>query len=163
MQRTNIRFLLPLVSVLALVACKPQGTADTAADKAALQTAAESWINAYNDKNADGVAATYSDDGRLLPPGAAAVSGGTAIHEYWTNDIATQWAKISIKEEGTEVMGDWAWREGTWSIEGPPAMGGKYLEVWKRTPQGWRLHRDIWNMDAPVAAPAVLPAAPAAQ
>ena len=29
-----------------------------------------------------------------------------------------------------------------------PPMSGKYLEVWHRTAEGWRVHRDILNLDA---------------
>ena len=27
--------------------------------------------------------------------------------------------------------------------------GGSYVVVWARTPEGWRLHRDIWTEDGP--------------
>jgi len=159
------RFLLPLAAVLALIACKPQEAPDTAADKAALQTAAEGWEKAYNDKNADAVAAVYTDDGQLLPPGAAAVNGNSAIRDYWANDVSTQWAKLTIKADSSDLAGDWAWRAGTWSAETSPAVTGKYVEIWRRTPSGWKLHRDIWNVDAPAppAEPPAAPAAPAAQ
>ena len=36
-------------------------------------------------------------------------------------------------------------------------MSGKYLEVWHRTAEGWRLHRDISNSDAPPEAPPPAP------
>jgi len=154
---------LPLLFALALTACKPQGAPDTAADLAALKAAGENWVTQYNDKNADGVAAIYSEQGKLLPPGGPAVEGAAAIKEYWANDIATQWAKISILQEETTVSGDWAWREGAFSVEAA-GVTGKFAELWIRTPQGWKLHRDIWNANAsppppPEATPAAAPAA----
>ena len=161
LQTNTIRLFLPLVVVLTLAACKP-GTPDTAAEKAALQTAAEGWETAYNNKDAAAVAALYADDGQLLPPGTAAVNGRSAINDYWANDVATNWSKLSLKVESTELAGDWAWRSGTWSTETTPALSGKWVEVWHRTAGGWKIHRDIWNADAtPAAPPAVEPAAPA--
>ena len=150
---------LALLLAVALVACQPAGH-DSATDNAALDKAAAGWEAAYNDKNADGVAAIYTDDGQLLPPGAGTVDGRAAIKDYWANDIGTQWAKISIKADSTVVSGDWAYRSGAWNTESP-ALSGKFIEVWKRAGDGWQLHKDIWNMDA-MTAPEPAPDAAAA-
>jgi len=152
-----------LLSVL-LVACK-QGGHDPATDAGSLDNAAAGWEAAYNEKNAESVAALYTEDGQLLPPGAGAVNGRAAIKDFWSNDIATQWAKMSIKAESSTIAGDWAYRSGVWSTESP-ALTGKYLEVWKRVGDSWQLHKDIWNLDAMPEAPAAAEpsaAAPAPQ
>ena len=148
---------------LALAACQ-QGGHDPAADAASLDKAAAGWEAAYNEKNAESVAALYTEDGQLLPPGAGAVNGRAAIKDFWSNDIATQWAKISIRADSSAVAGDWAYRSGAWSTESP-ALTGKFLEVWKRAGDGWQLHKDIWNLDSMPAAPAAAEpaAAPAPQ
>jgi ketosteroid isomerase-like protein len=143
---------LALLLTVALVACNRGPSHDPAADAASLDKAAAGWEAAYNDKNADAVAAIYTDDGQLLPPNAGAVNGRAAIKDFWSNDISTQWAKISIKAESSAVAGDWAYRSGAWSVESP-ALTGKYVEVWKRAGDGWQLHKDIWNLDAAPAAP----------
>ena len=147
----------------ALVACQQAGH-DPAADAESLDKAAARWEVAYNDKNGEAVAALYTEDGQLLPPGGGAVSGRAAIKDFWSNDIATQWAKISIKADSSAVAGDWAYRSGAWSTESP-ALTGKFLEVWKRAGDSWQLHKDIWNMDAMPAATAApeATAAPAPQ
>jgi ketosteroid isomerase-like protein len=148
---------LALLLAVALAACQPAGHGS--ADTAALDKAAAGWEAAFNDKNADAVAAIYTDDGQLLPPNAATVNGRAAIKDYWANDIATQWAKISIKADSSVIAGDWAYRSGAWSTESP-ALSGKFVEVWKRTGDGWQLHKDIWNMDAMAEAPPAPDAAP---
>ena len=144
---------LALLLSFALFACQQQDRHDPAADAASLDKAAAGWEAAYNDKNAEAVAAIYTEDGQLLPPGAGAVNGRAAIKDFWANDIATQWAKISIKADSSTVAGDWGIRSGAWSIESP-ALTGKYVEVWKRAGDGWQLHKDIWNLDVTPAAPA---------
>ena len=144
-------FFLALICSLAFTACEQKTTApspDAAADVAALATAAEGWEKAYNDKNADALAALYAEDAQLLPPGATEVSGRDAIRAYFVNDIEKQWAKISIRSDSNGVGGDWGWRSGSWSAESMPMATGKYIEVWQRTADGWRLKKDIWNMDA---------------
>ena len=112
--RSTCAFAL-LLSVV-LVACK-QGGHDPAADAASLDKAAAGWEAAYNEKNAESVAALYTEDGQLLPPGAGTVTGRPAIKDFWSKDIATQWAKISIRAESSTIAGDWAYRSGAWSTE----------------------------------------------
>src|SRR5262245_33162108 len=108
---------LALAAMLLLAACAQQSGHDTAGDKAALDTTAGGWEKAYNEKNAEGVAALYSEDAQLLPPGAPVVNGRAAIRDFWANDIAAAGMPVTIKSDATEVGGDWAWRSGVWSSQ----------------------------------------------
>ena len=150
MIRTNLtRLFLLLACALAFAGCAPKApVADSGADVAAVESATAGWVQAYNDKDADALAAIYAEDAQLLPQGAPAVKGRAAIREHYANEIATAWAKISIVSDANGVAGDWAWRSGTWSAETAPPVSGKFLSVWHRTAEGWRVHRDIWNLDA---------------
>ena len=151
MWQSRARFLLILAAALTVSACAPQKALhDTAADVSALASTAAGWQKAYNEKNADGVAALYSEDAQLLPPGNPAVNGRAAIRDYWANDIAATGMPVTISSDASNVGGDWAWRSGTWSSQDPKGgtVTGKYIEVWHRTPDGWQIHRDIWNADA---------------
>ena len=150
MIRTNLtRLFLLLACALAFVGCGPKApVADSGADVAALESATAGLVQAYNDKDADAVAAIYAEDAQLLPQGAPAVKGRAAIREQYANEIATAWAKISFVNDAPVVAGDWAWRTGTWRQDYEPPVSGKYLEVWHRTAEGWRLYRDISNSDA---------------
>jgi ketosteroid isomerase-like protein len=162
MIRTNpTRLFLLLACALAFAGCAPKApAADSGADVAAVESAAAGWERAYNDKDADAVAAIYAQDAQLLPDGAPAVKGRAAIREHYANEIATAWAKISVISDANGAAGDWAWRSGRWSVETAPPVSGKYLQVWHRTAEGWRLHRDISNSDAPPEAPPPAPEAP---
>ena len=99
--RTSLAFALFLS--VALVACQQGERHDPAADSAALDKAAAGWETAYNDKNAEAVAALYTEDAQLMPPGAALVSGRAAIKDYFANDIATQWAKVAVKAQSART------------------------------------------------------------
>ena len=66
-----------------------------------------------------------------------------------------EFAGTNFTEEGPvhclEVAGDWAHAWGTWSQTGTDATGnaveesGKWLEILKRTPEGWKIYIEIWN------------------
>jgi uncharacterized protein (TIGR02246 family) len=162
MLRLNPATVLALIGAAALAGCAPKAPQhDAAADQDAVAAAAANWEKAYNDKNADGVAALYTEDAQLLPPGPAVVNGRGAIREFWADDIAASNMAFSIVADAGGISGDWAWRSGAWrgiAADGSTAATGKYLEVWRRTADGWQLHRDIWNVDAaPAAAPAEAP------
>ena len=149
MIRTNLTRLFLLLACALAFGCAPKApVADSDADVAAITSAGAAWEQAYNDKNADAVAAIYAEDAQFLPQGAPAVNGRAAIREHYANEIATAWAKISVESDANGLAGDWAWRSGTWSVETAPPVSGKYLEVWHRTAEGWRLYRDISNSDA---------------
>jgi ketosteroid isomerase-like protein len=149
--KNSTRLFLAVVCAIGLAACKPKTPApapDVAADTAALATTAAGFEKAYNDKDADALAALYTEDAQLLPPGATEVSGRDAIRAYFVGDIEKHWAKISVNSDSSGVGGEWAWRSGTWSAESMPMATGKYIAVWRRTADGWRMQKDIWNMDA---------------
>ena len=149
--KNSTRLFLALVSAFGLAACEPKTPApapDVAADAAAFANTAGIWEKAYNDKDADALAALYTEDAQLLPPGATEVSGRDAIRAYFVSDIEKHWAKLTINGDSSGVGGDWAWRSGTWSAESMPMSTGKYIAVWHRTADGWRMQKEIWNMDA---------------
>ena len=101
---------------------------DAAADEAAVAAVAANWEKAYNEKNADAVAAIYCEDAQLLPPGPPAVTGRAAIRDFWANDIATGNMTFAITAEASGVDGDWAWRSGPWkatAADGSPGGTGK--------------------------------------
>ena len=155
----GLRITFLLIASITLAACAPKAPQhDAAADEAALASTAASWEKAYNDKDAEAVAALYTEDAQLLPPGAPVINGRSAIRDYWAGDIAASGMSLAIAADATGVGGDWAYRSGSWralGADGSTAATGKYIEVWRRTPDGWQLHRDIWNADeATPAAPA---------
>jgi uncharacterized protein (TIGR02246 family) len=160
--------LLFVAGTFALSACAPKAP-DTAADEAALQADPLAWFDAYNAGNAEGVAKLYADDGVLMPPGAPAATGPTAIRDFIAADIArSKAAGLTLKNDATTgvgVSGDVGWLSGTFSVtdgSGATVDKGKYLSVYRRASGDWQLIRDTWNSDmAPApAAPAAAEAAP---
>ena len=135
--------------------------ADTAGDRAKLQSDALIWFEHYAKADAEGLGNLYAEDALLMPPGARAVTGRPAIKTFLGEDAAkSKAAGISLKSgsvTGTGVDGDSGWISGTYTVvdaSGATIDGGSYLSVHRRTNGAWLYIRDIWNSDRPPAGPA---------
>jgi len=157
---TFVKLQLLVVCVVALAACVPKAP-DTAADEAVLKADPVTWFEAYGAGNAEAVANLYAEDAMLMAPGAPAVTGRSAIREYIASDIALSKSggvALNLGEvTGVGVAGDTGWLSGTFSAtdgSGSIVDRGKFLSVYSRTADGWKLIRDTWNSDQAPAAPA---------
>jgi ketosteroid isomerase-like protein len=95
----------------------------------------------------------YAPDATVLPPNAATVHGRPAISDFLASfPTITTFNAGMVTAEGN---GDLAYVHGTYHLEmstpdGPVADDGKYIEIWKRQPDGsWRIAYDIINSDLP--------------
>jgi Ketosteroid isomerase homolog len=140
--------------------------ADSAKEVAALQAADQSWVRAYNAGNADAVASLYDEQAVLLPPGAPAVNGRSAIKAFFVKDTAESHKAgvtfgLAPKPAGG-VSGDMGWQSGTYAVKdkaGKLVEAGKYLSVSIKKGGKWLYVRDTWNADgAPTPAESAAPA-----
>jgi ketosteroid isomerase-like protein len=95
-----------------------------------------------------GLAACYTDDAQLLPPGSPVVSGRAAIGPFWEAAVAAlgvNGATLTTRE--LEVHGDTANEVGDAVLRTAKGEAKvKYVVIWKREGDGiWKMHRDIWN------------------
>jgi ketosteroid isomerase-like protein len=101
------------------------------------------------------VAAFYTEDATLLPPGAEMVRGLPAVQESWAETFSEGGFMMNLNTVSVDGAGEFAYEIGTWSMptgegEGGVVEQGKYLVVWKRGADGtWKLHADIWNASTP--------------
>jgi ketosteroid isomerase-like protein len=118
----------------------------------------EQWSKAAGAKDVDKTVSYYSEDAVVMPPNAASATTKEAIRKIW-KDLLTD-TNISWKTKKVEVAqsGDLAFSSGTYEVTlsdptGTPVNDrGKYLEVWKKQPDGsWKCVADIWNSDLPAA------------
>ena len=108
--------------------------------------------SAYNSGNAAAMAELYTEDGALLPPGAARVDGREGIAALWQGYMDAGVQDLDLETVEVEDHGDSASEVGTYTLTVPDGEGGrasgqgKYIVLWQRGEDGvWRLHRDIWN------------------
>lgn len=91
----------------------------------------------------------YTEQARLLPPDARAVTGRDAIGKFWMSAAAKLGIKsIRLETRTLDVHGDVANEVGEATI-GLGAAGSaqaKYIVLWRRVGGQWYLDVDIWNM-----------------
>ena len=106
---------------------------------------------AFGRQDAATMAALYTEDGQLLPVGSAEVEGAEAIERYWQGAFDTGLAGIDLEtlEVYVGAGGETATEVGRYRLttDKQETDEGKYIVVWQRTPEGWKLHRDIWTTD----------------
>lgn len=91
------------------------------------------------------VAEVFTPDAVRLPSGAPAVRGHEAIERALAGSAPLSEARFAIDD--LEVDGGLAFANGTYRVRGPDGveLSGKFLEVWRRTDAGWRIHRVMWD------------------
>ena len=143
--RFAVRFVA-LALALPISAMAQAGSTDLRTQLAKLDQA---WQTAYNAGDAAAVAALYTEDAKVIPPGHAAVSGRAAIQAFFAEDIATaQGAKNALTTEEAFGGGDVAIAVGGWvatKADGTHADHGMYVTVYKQVDGGWKIYRDTWN------------------
>ena len=163
---------LVALAVLA-AACQPRAKTETAmvaagsdaaaaslsdADKASVRAVDEQWARAAKAGDGQAIAALYTTDAVLLPPGEPIVKG-EAAKKYWV-DFGNEYAgPTELNTMTVEGGGDVATAIGTYKMALTPKKAGakplpidegKYIEVLKRQDDGsWKIAYDIWNQDPP--------------
>ena len=138
-----------LIAVLA-VSCFALQSA-LAGDKEDLEAAISKFEQAVNAGDAAAVAAMYTEDAALLPPGAPMVQGNAKVQEFWQSMLDSGMSSLDLNAMEIIVSGSNASDVGTFTYAAGDTTGaGKYITLWVKGDDGsWRVHRDIWNEDAP--------------
>jgi len=109
---------------------------------------------AFDARDAQAIAELYTEDGRVIAPGAEPASGRLAIAAFWARTLQ-QTKGLRLETLAVEPAGDLAVEEGIAHLvaDDGSESAARYLVVWKRVGRRWHLHRDIWNT-GPLGTPA---------
>lgn len=99
----------------------------------------------------------YTSDACIMPTGMPKMCGTQAILGFFNGGRKMGITNIALTTD--EVMGgkDAVVETGKYEIfvgDKVSAEKGKYVIVWKEENGKWKMHRDIWNSDAPPPSPA---------
>lgn len=135
--------------LLALAICAAGTAPALAQDKATIQKLNEQFTQAFNKGDAAAIAAMYTDDAIVLPPGSDMVKGRPAIQAFWKKS-AEQLGDMRLTTVEVKPLGNRAAREiGTFALktkaQPPQDVPGKYAVVWHKVGGEWKLGTDIWN------------------
>jgi uncharacterized protein (TIGR02246 family) len=139
---------MPQIAVL--VACLMLVAGPVAAQtKAVIQKEDDKWGEAFNKGDATALAAMYTEDAYVLPPGAEMMKGRSAIAAFWGQQMQ-QIGDVKCTALDVKPLGPRAAREiGTCTFKTkaqPPQDGAlKYAVVWEKVGNQWELLQDIWN------------------
>jgi len=123
--------------------------ASASAQKAEIEAVNAKWTEFFNKGDFAGVASLYTADATAFPPGSAMVHGDTAIGAMWKS-MAEQVSDPKLVTLDVKPLGPSAAREiGTFSLKTkgstPQEVTGKYVVVWEKVGNDWKLAADIWN------------------
>jgi uncharacterized protein (TIGR02246 family) len=119
------------------------------AQKAEIEAANAKWIDFFNKGDFASVASLYTEDAVALPPGSGIVKGRAAIEAMWKG-MAEKVGDPKLTTLDVKALGPSAAREiGTFSLKtkgaNPQEVTGKYVVVWEKIGNDWKLAADIWN------------------
>ena len=92
----------------------------------------------------------YTEDGILSPPNAPQKIGKKDLIKDFSETFADGTVK-GVKFHTKDIYGDgkdYVTEEGTWQVFDPKGKlidDGKYLKLWKKTKDGWKIFRDLFN------------------
>jgi len=139
-----------MIRLALLSLCLALGIAPALAqDKATIEKLNSAWMAAFDKGDAAAVAAMYTEDAYVLPPGGEMVKGRAAIETFW-RQAAQQMTDAKLTIVDLLPLGTEAAREiGTVTLktksQPPQEIAGKYVVVWRKLGGDWKLAADIWN------------------
>jgi len=139
-----------IMRIIALVIAFVVGViAPASAQKAEIEAVEAKWTEFFNKGDFAGIASLYTTDATAFPPGSAMVQGGAAIGAMWKS-MAEQFSDPKVTTLDVKPLGPSAAREiGTFSLKTrgprPQEVSGKYVVVWEKVGNDWKLAADIWN------------------
>ena len=110
------------------------------------------FINAFADGDAEKVAGFYTANCRFLPDNSQPVDGRANIQELLQSMMDGGVSSIELITWEVEDCGDTAVEVGRVVMRGGDDEildDGKFIVIWKKENDGWRLHRDIVNSSLP--------------
>lgn len=129
-------------------------------DIAAIKQVYDDWTLPWETGDAAGVASYYTEDAVQMPSSEPDIVGREAAQSSLQavfDDFTVKGNAMDIQE--VEIAGDLAFARGTYALtvtpkaDGEPThYTGKFLHLFKRQPEGWKIHRAI-GADDQLASP----------
>ena len=98
------------------------------------------------------LAGLYAKDGAVMPAGSEPIRGTEAIAKFWQGAFASGVAAIELKTVEVYSQGVTATEVGEYALRdkaGKVLDHGKYIVIWRRADDGWKLLRDMFSTNAP--------------
>jgi len=113
-----------------------------------IEAANSDFMQAVREGYEDRFVSLYAEDAILLLPGREPLVGREGVKAFFASFKARGIREIKLTTLEIEAFEDTAWERGSSEMVGPDGamLGkGKYIVIWKRAADGWKLYRDIVN------------------
>jgi len=101
-------------------------------------------------KNDGSILTRYTDDACLLPPNSSLLCGRDAILSFFKNGpkVHSKFTIINVFGDGSDYVTEHSNYE-LFDMNWKKMDEGKILVVWKKTKDGWKMHRDMFSSSLP--------------
>jgi ketosteroid isomerase-like protein len=113
------------------------------------------FMAAFTKGDAADIVACYTQDAKLFPPHSQIITGSQSIKAFWQGEMNLGIKERELETIEVELREDLAIEVGKYSVTIQSESGdrrtdtGKYLVVWKKDGESWKMHIDIWNTSTP--------------
>ena len=118
----------------------------------AITAVIEKFMAAYNQGDAAGLAALYTENGQLLPTNSDFITGKPAIQAFWQARMDPGVRSVKLESIEIETHGNTSIEVGLYSVQAQENQildKGKYIVIWKFERGQWKLHQDMMNSSLP--------------
>ncbi len=146
-----MRRLLGEAFVVLVLASSAAHAQSAGSETDAIKKAARQFSSAYMRGDAEAIIALYTRDAVIFPERSDAISGHDALRRYWTRRPGQKMTRHVLIPTRIEIDGQHAYDHGIYEIAGERdgkawvPVRGKYLVVWRRQSDGWKMELDMWN------------------
>jgi uncharacterized protein (TIGR02246 family) len=112
------------------------------------------FMDAFSAGDAEKVAGFYTSNCRFLPDNGDPVDGRARVQELLQSMMDGGVSSVELITWEVEDCGDTAIEVGRVLMRGDADElidDGKFIVIWKKEEDGWRLHRDIVNSSLPAS------------
>ena len=108
------------------------------------------FMECVSQGDADLCSSLFTEDALYGAPNLPFAQGRTAIRDAWEKEMEAGMESLRLMTDEVGSFGDTAHEVGRYVVEGSDNVHldhGKYIVLWKRTSEGWKAHREVFNSD----------------
>ncbi len=120
-------------------------------DRESITRGTKAFSKAYVDADYEKLANMYTIDGKIFPNNSDIISGREAIKNRWILPDGVEVLEHKVSPSEVNIIGNYAYDYGYYegktssSKNEVQAFKGKYVIVWRKTDDQWKIYLDIWN------------------
>ncbi|WP_081740500.1 YybH family protein [Aquimarina pacifica] len=131
--------------------CVKRKDTSTLSDEEQIRSLSAAFSASYIKQDYEAIARSYTEDAKIFPNNTSIISGYEAIKKRWSGASGYVPIEHEIIPEEIIILGDTAHDYGYYKGKNKNNDGselvykGKYVVVWKKINNQWKMYLDIWN------------------